>query len=507
MTKWRTPVPLAFLLQLGLIRVIAAQPGPFKGLDAYVLEAMRDWEVPGVSIAIVKNDSVIHARGYGVRELGKPAPVDERTVFAIGSSTKPFTTAALQILVDEGKLKWDDPVTAYLPKFQLYDPWVTRGLTIRDLVTHRSGLVRADLLWASGRFDRTEILRRIRFLKPTWSFRSTWGYQNIMFIAAGQVILAASGKAWDDFVPERIFAPLGMTASATSPVPGGPAASNAAVPHAIVEGVVRPIPYPDITVAGPAGSITSNAADLAQWLRLQLGRGRYRGKQIISEAGVKEMHSPQTVIQNPSDAAALNTRSASYGLGWVLHDYHGRPVVQHAGQFAGWNAMTVMLPEEQFGFAILTNRGEGAIKLALMYRMLDAALGLPEHDWSADFMARARETAARADSTERAVMAARVKGTAPALPLARYAGVYADSLFGDVQVALETGNLLVRYGDRLVGDLTHWHYETFEVRWRDRVRGKTFATFTLDRDLRATEVTVERLGDFRRISSASPEPR
>jgi len=499
----RLHVAILVICQAGRL---GAQSAPFQGLDAYVVKAMKEWEVPGIAISIVRNDSVILAKGYGVRELGKNSPVDERTTFAIGSSTKPFTTAALQILVDDGKLRWDDPVTAYLPAFQLYDPWVTRELTIRDLVTHRVGLTRGDLLWSSGRFDRDEILRRIRFLKPAWSFRSRWGYQNIMFIAAGQVVLAASGKKWDDFVPERIFLPLGMTGSSTSSVPRN-GASNAATPHTEVDGVVRPIPYPNVDIVGPAGSITSNAVDMAQWLRLQLGLGRYGGKRIISETGVREMHAPQTVIQNPMDAVAIGARSAAYGLGWALHDYHGRPVVQHAGQFTGWNAMTVMLPEQNVGFAILTNRGDGSIKIGLMYRILDLALGLPERDWSAELLARAKQAAAASDSIEKRRTASRATGTSPAAPLSRYAGNYVDSLYGDVRIELEAGKLILHYGPNFAADLIHWHYETFRVQWRDRARGSTFVTFTLDRFLTPTELKIEQFADFRRAQSEPEQYR
>src|SRR5215471_5445700 len=233
---------LGLLLALNVAPCAFAQEAPLQGFDEYVNKALKDWEVPGVGVAIVKNDKVVLAKGYGVRKLGDPAPVNERTLFAIGSSTKAFTAAALALLVDEGKIKWDDPVVKHLPGFQLYDPYVTRELTVRDLLCHRSGLERGDALWFGTNYDRGEILRRVRYLKPSWSFRSTFGYQNIMFLAAGQIVQAVTGISWDDFVKQRIFAPLGMSSSVTSTLPLRNL-DNVATPHAKLDGKVVPIPW------------------------------------------------------------------------------------------------------------------------------------------------------------------------------------------------------------------------------------------------------------------------
>lgn len=266
-------------------RVAPARQDPLEGLDQYITEAMRSWEVPGLAIAIVKDDRVLLAKGYGVRKLGDPAPVNEHTLFAIGSASKAFTAASIAMLVDEGKLKWDDPVTNYLPGFQLFDPYATRELTVRDLLCHRSGLERADLLWYGSAFGREEILRRIRYLKPSWSFRSRFGYQNIMFLAAGQIIPAITGKSWDDFVKERLFAPLGMSSSNTS-VRDLARSDNSATPHAKIEGKVEPIAWRNIDNVAPAGSINSSAADMAQWIRLNLNWGKFNDKQLISSGAI-----------------------------------------------------------------------------------------------------------------------------------------------------------------------------------------------------------------------------
>ena len=253
----------------GSARPMAVDP---RTIDAYVEAAMRAWEVPGVAIAVVRNDSIVLARGYGVRELGKSDRVTPNSLFAVGSTSKAFTAAALGILVDERKLSWEDPVTKHLPRFQLYDPYVTRELTIRDLLTHRSGLPRGDRLWHASGYDRAEVLRRVRFLPPSWSFRSAYGYQNIMFLAAGEVVTAVTGKSWDDFVRERIFVPLGMSRSVTSTRPLA-TMSDVATPHQSIDGTVRPVSWLNIDNVGPAGSINSSALEMAAWLRLQLGQG------------------------------------------------------------------------------------------------------------------------------------------------------------------------------------------------------------------------------------------
>ncbi|HEU0252659.1 MAG TPA: serine hydrolase domain-containing protein, partial [Pyrinomonadaceae bacterium] len=255
-------------------QLVVAQQAPGAEFDAYVNKAIKDWGVPGVAIAIVKDDRIVMAKGYGVRELNRPEPVDEKTLFAIGSSSKAFTAMSLAMLVDQGKLKWDDPATKYLPGFQLFDPYSTRELTVMDLVTHRSGLTRGDLLWYASDHDRKEVLRRVRFLKPSWSLRARFGYQNIMFLAAGEVIPSVTGKSWDDFLRERIFNPLGMTSTSTS-IKAFAGATNIATPHGKIEDKVQAIAWRNIDNIAPAGSINSNVQDMAQWVRLNLGGGTY----------------------------------------------------------------------------------------------------------------------------------------------------------------------------------------------------------------------------------------
>ena len=249
---------IASMLMLFISSISAfAQNAPLQGFDDYVNKALKDWEVPGVAIAVVKDDKVVFAKGYGVRELGKPEMVDEKTLFAIGSSSKAFTSAAIAMLVDEGKLKWDDHVTKYLPGFQLFDPYVTREMTVRDLLTHRIGLERGDQLWYATDYSRDEVLRRIRFLEPSSSMRSKFGYQNVMYLAAGQIVPSVTTKSWDDFIGERIFTPLGMKETNTS-IRLLKGKTDVAAPHQTIDDKVQPVPYRLIDNIGPAGSINSN---------------------------------------------------------------------------------------------------------------------------------------------------------------------------------------------------------------------------------------------------------
>ena len=473
------------LIALSLLVLIAcpaaySQESPSKDLDEYINKALKDWDVPGLAIAIVRNDQIVFARGYGVRKLGDSTPVDEKTLFAIGSSSKAFTSASIAMLIDEGKLKLDDPATKYLPGFQLYDPYVTRELTVRDLLCHRSGLERGDFLWYGTSYSRDEILQRVRYLKPTWSFRSMFGYQNIMYLAAGQTVASVSGKNWDDFIRERIFKPLGMTSSSTS-IKDLQNATDIATPHAKIDEKVEIIPWRNIDNIAPAGSINSNVVDMAQWVRLQLGEGVYKGQRLISSGGAKEMHTAQTVIRmDPpwtlfySDAHFLN-----YGLGWFLHDHRGRKVVEHGGNIDGMSALVSMIPEEKLGMVILTNLNGTPLPSAIANRVYDSYLGVQPRDYSAELLKTFKAVLEQANQAQKKIEDSRIKGTSPSLTLDKYAGAYKDEMYGDARVTLENGKLvLTTLG--FVGDLDHWNYDTFRVTWRQRSLGKAMATFTLN---------------------------
>ena len=482
---------------------------PYPGLDAYVTRALATWKVPGVGIAIVRNDSIIYARGYGVREVGKPAPVTAQTIFAIGSSSKAFTAAAVAMLVDEKKVSLDAPAAAYLPNFQLFDPYATRELTVRDLLSHRSGLARGELSWYGSEFDRDEIVRRVRFLQPSWSFRSQFGYQNIMYIAAGQVVAHVGKTTWDDFTRDRIFTPLGMRSSSTS-IRMLPAQGDIATPHATVGDTVRPIPWRAIDNAGPAGSINSNAIDMSQWLRLQLGIGMYGGKRLISSRLVDEMHTPQTVIRLDSAAKAMNpeTHLQAYGLGWFVQDYRGRLVVQHGGNVDGFTALVGMLPERELGVVILTNMNGTPMPTALMNWIFDRQLGAPPRDWSADLHQRSERQQVRAREALKRLDSARVPNTKPSLPLSGYVGTYADSLHGELIITEKDGKLALTFGPTWRGALDHWHFDTFRTRFDTPVLGAIPVTFRLNAAAKVDEVLVDIAGPitFKRRPPPPPGP-
>jgi CubicO group peptidase (beta-lactamase class C family) len=480
----------------------SAQAKPLEGFDGYVARSMAAWKVPGLAIAIVRNDSVVLAKGYGVRTVGKPDKVDARTLFAIGSSSKAFTAMAVAMLVGQGKVKWDDRATEYLPELQLYDAYATHELTVRDLLTHRSGLTAADLMLFAEHMTRDSALHQIRYVKPTYSFRSHFGYSNLMYLAAGQLSARVTGTSWDSVMSRMIFAPLGMTSSNTS-VTLLEHLPDVATPHDEIDDTLRTIPYFNLDAIGPAGSINSNVLDMAQWVRFQLAGGKVAGKSLIDSVAFDETHTPQTIIPLEGfwKTVIQDTHLFNYGMGWMLHDYKGRLVVQHGGNIDGMTALVAMMPEEKTGIVILSNLDQNDLTYALMYRAFDAYLKQPPKDWSAIFLAASRKSAAEAKAEEKKAEAKRVPGTSPSLPPEKYAATYTDTLNGDAVVRLEGSGLVLQYG-KLVADLAHWNYDTFRILWRQRRLGKGYAAFTLDPTGKVDAMNIVDLAKFER----KPEP-
>ena len=488
------------LLALTLVATpLPAQNAPLQGFDAYVTKAMQDWKVPGLAIAVVRNDSVVFVKGYGVRTVGKPEKVDEHTIFAIGSSSKAFTATLAAMMVDEGRMRWDEHATQYLKGFQLFDPYVTREITLRDLLSHRSGLARGDLLWYGSDLSRDEIVRRVRFLEPTWSFHSHFGYQNIMYLAAGQAVASAAGKSWDDLVNERIFQPLGMKESNTSTrwLANLP---NVASPHAEIDDTLRAIPWRNIDNIGPAGSINSTVTDMAQWVRFHLAGGKANGKQLIAKATLDEEYVPNTVIPISTQGRALNpeVHLQSYGMGWFLNDYRGKGIMQHGGNIDGMSAMVALMPEEKTGLVILTNKNGTSLTTVVMNRVFDAFLGVPPRDWSADMLKVINAQLAQAQAAQKKMESQRVANTKPSLALDQYAGTYADSMYGDAVIKLENGKLHATLGKEFDGDLEHWHYDTFRATWTDKMAGKSMMTFALGADGKVAKLDVQGVATFNR---------
>lgn len=453
-------------------------------LDAQVAAAMKQFEVPGLALAVVKDGRVILARGYGVRRLGDPASVDANTLFQVASNTKAFTTAALSMLMDEGKLHWDDPVVKYLPWFQLSDPYVTRELTVRDLLTHRSGLGlgAGDLLWYHSGYSRDEILHRIRYARVATSFRSAYAYDNVLYIAAGELIPAVTGTPWDRFIHDRIFTPLGMTAARTSVSAFAPGA-NFAVPHARIDGRVQVVPRDTADVTGPAGGIIASVNDLAKWMIVQLDSGRVGSQRIYTPARARDMWSGVTMLpigDVPPALAAFRPNFSEYGLGWFLRDYRGRKIVTHTGGLAGMTSRTLLVPSERLGIILLTNAESGIIT-ALPWQVLDAMLGAPRTEWSSLLSAEEAKGRAAAAEVERRASASRNTTSRPSLPLAGYAGRYTDQMFGDATIALEDGRLVLRFepSPAFTGDLEHWQYDSFVAHWRTPGIPDAYVTFAL----------------------------
>ena len=462
------------------------------GLDDYVQRVMRAFDVPGLAVTVVKDGKTIAAKGYGVRKLGAPAAVDARTLFGIASNSKLFTATALGLLVEEQKIEWDAPVVRYLPAFQMWDPFVTRELTVRDLLVHRSGLGlgAGDLLWwPPSTYDRKEIARRLRYIRPATSFRSAYAYDNVLYLIAGEVIEAVSGQSWEDFVASRILAKVGMTGSNVRHS-AATAGGNVAATHARIDGAVRPIQPFDSDNTNPAGGINSSADDMAKWLTVQLAHGRLPdGSRLISDATWRQLTTlvtPMPLGDPPPELDAQRANVRGYALGLAVTDYRGRKVLLHSGGLPGYVSRVMMIPEIDLGIAVLTNQESEAAYDAIAYHIADHYLGAaPATDWLAAY----RKLVARRDeavsASERKSAAERHAASGPSLPLSRYAGTYADAWYGDITIEPQGDRLVMRFSrtPSLVGDLEHWQYDTFVVRWRDReLRADAFVTFALNPD-------------------------
>lgn len=442
----------------------------------------------------MRHDSVLAAKGYGVRELGKPDRVDENTVFSIASLTKSFTATAAAMLVDDGKLAWDAPVRRYLPTFALGDPYLTDAITVRDLLSHRTGLHGSNMAWVVTDVDRAELLRRTRYLQPERPFRTTQVYSNVGFTIAGE-LAAAAGTSYEALVRTRIFLPLGMrsTTITMSALANQP---NRVSPHAVIGGVQRPIPWRDIDVIAPAGAINSTAADMAQWLRFQLGDGTFGGRRLVSAEGLWEIHSPQVVITvTPAmKRARLVEGWGAYALGWNVMDYRGHPMVWHSGNADGQPSIMALLPNDGLGVVVMTNTwAAGLLHAMILNRVMDTYLGAPPRDWSGEMLARKTQIRDQYAQSLHALEATRVAGTKPSHPIADYAGTYTDSLYGDEIVHLDGKALTLRMGRGQVADLSHWSYDTFLVTWRDPLFRELYpalATFGLDADGRVRRITM-----------------
>ena len=470
------------------------------GLDAFVTQVMKRFDVPGIALTIVKDGRVVVARGYGVRELGKPALVDSQTTFGIASNTKAFTATAIGMLVEEGRLQWDAPVVRHLPAFALSDPYVTSQLTVRDLLVHRSGLGlgAGDLLWwPASTYDRKEIMHRLRYIPLATSFRSAYAYDNVLYLVAGELIEAVSGKTWEDFVQSRILAPLQMTDSRVrhSAASG---TGNIATTHAPIGGVVRPIAPFTSDNTNPAGGINASARDMARWLIVQLDSGRTSTSTRLFAATTTQqlwtLVTPMPIRVSAATPAALRPNFLGYALGFQVQDYRGHKFVTHTGGLPGYVSMVSMIPDMKLGVSVLTNQESGAAFQTISYWILDQYLHATDIDWVARMRPPAGAPVTGAPP-ERPAGPSRDSLSQPSLPLAAYACTYTDPWYGDVSIRLENGKLVMRmlHTPGLTGDLEHWQHDTFVARWRDReMRADAFVTFSLNPDNTIDQVKMRK---------------
>ena len=444
---------------------VAASAAPAVGVglgdfDAFVTGVMKEWKVPGAAVAVVQNGKVMLARGYGLRDVQANLPVTPATLFAIGSITKSFTVTLIGTLADEGKIEWDRPVRTYLPGFEMYDPVVTERLTVRDLVTHRSGLPRHDSLWYNSPLDREELVRRVRYLEPSKDLRTTYQYNNLMFLTAGYLAEQVTGTRWEDLVRRRILDPLGMTRSNFS-VKASQQSSDFAKPYELAKDEVKEVPFRDIDQIGPAGSINSSAEEMARYLLMHLGRGKSAdGRQIVSENNALQMQTPQMVTQGALRYPEVG--HAAYGMAWIVSSYRGHVTVQHSGSIDGFVALATFLPREAIGVVVLTNLGAGQLTQVATYNVLDRLFGLDQVTWNRQFLdARAKQQTAAAEAKKRGVTIRR-EGTKPSHPLAEYAGEYEHPGYGMLRIGLDGDTLTMSY-NRMSSRLQHFHYDIFEV--------------------------------------------
>lgn len=470
------------------------------GFDALVAKSLKTFGVPGMGIAVVKDGRVVLAKGYGVRKLGEPAPVDARTLFGIASNTKVFTATALALLVEEGKLEWDAPVTRYLRWFQLSDPYVTRELTVRDLLVHRSGLGLGAgdlLLFPETTYGRREIVERLREIPMATSFRSAYAYDNVLYVAAGELIEAVSGRNWEDFVAERILKRVGMASSRTRHT-SDVAGLNVAIPHAYLDAVAVPQPIDENDNMNAAGGILSCAEDMAKWMLVHLEEGKLAdGTRLVSERTVRELATIVTPIPigtPPPELAAQRMNFNGYALGLRINDYRGKKIVNHTGGLTGYVSRVLMVPELELGIAVLTNQESGDAYNSLIYAVVDQAMGLPPTDWMAAYLKVHERGQASVDEALKKAAAKRDASLEPSLPLEAYARTYTDAWYGPIVVSLEGGRLVMSFAKTpgMVGDMEHWSRETFVVKWRDReLRADAYVTFALDPDGEIVEARMK----------------
>jgi CubicO group peptidase (beta-lactamase class C family) len=471
----------SLVLMLGAYSAVIAGTSDDAVVDAMVRDALRAWQVPGVVVGIVRNDQLIYLKGHGVKTWGKEDPLTPETLFPIASCTKAFTSTAMAMLVDEGKMSWDDAVRKHVPFFHLSDPLADADVTLRDLVSHRTGLGHNDLLWYRSPWSRDEIIRRIGYVKLKYPFRTTFQYQSTMFTTAGVAVEHAAKMKWEGFVQKRIFSPLGITGAVFTGTAAEKAVDHATPHRKNRHGEPEVMAWYPLRSPDPAGSICIGARDLCRWASFQLGDGTVRGKRLVTSKNLAETHTPQTIIRLEGSAHDMNpdTVQMSYGMGWVIQDYHGKQLWSHAGAIDGFRVHITLVPEARLGLVLLNNLHGTSMNLALSNQLVDHFLGLPSKDWNSYLGEQVLkgEEAQRARLREREDK--RQRGTKPSRELEAYTGTYEDPAYGTAAVVLENGVLQWKW-NAFKGELEHYHYDTFTL--DNDFLGRPQVQFTLGAD-------------------------
>ncbi|TXH28412.1 MAG: serine hydrolase [Cyclobacteriaceae bacterium] len=492
---------LFIILVFGALAAHAQTPEAklIKEFDAYIEKSRKQYQVPGLAITVVKDGKVLLKKGYGLRQINKPDAVNDQTLFACASTTKAMTATCMAMLVDEGKVTWDDAVIKHLPDFQLYDPYVTRELKIRDLFTHNSGVGNTDFLWGVMDIPSDEVLARMKQVKPTYSLRSSFIYQNIFYGYAGKVIEKVSGLPWEVFIKQRIFEPLGMTRSYPHLQMVNDA--NQTSEHYWVDGKITVISRTNADAIGPAGSVWSSIDDMSKWAICMLDSSKYAGGRLVKPTTWVELFKPQVIVpanQFYPTAQLTKPNWTTYSLGWFQQDYKGKKVNFHTGSLAGETAIHGQLPESKLGIYIFGNLDHAEVRHALMFKAFDAfALG-GTRDWSTEFHTLYKNLGAQAEQKQKEQDLQRIPNTKSSLALTEYTGKYASSLYGETHVTTEGNSLIISINNVVSARLDHWHYDTFSGWFDKRWWGKTKAQFRLDASGKATILEVEGM-EFTRV--------
>jgi CubicO group peptidase (beta-lactamase class C family) len=463
------------------------------GFDAYVQRAITELNTPGIAIAVVKDGRTVFAKGYGVRKLGSPERVDTNTVFQVASNTKATTAALLAMLVDEGKLKWNDRVIDHLPWFAMSDGYITRDMRVQDLLTHVSGfsLGMGDLLWFYSDFTRREIAERVRYLPIANPFRAGYAYDNVLYTVATMLIEEVEGKSWDDVIRARILTPLNMT-SATTTVRGWNPRGNWAWPHGMVDGRLQVVDQDTVDNIAGGGALNASVVDMAKWVRVQLDSGRVDATRRLWTQDQARLMWLGRISQTNGRGGLMDVSAgfSEYALGWGTYDWMGNKVVTHTGGLSGQITRVFLIPSKKLGFVILTNAESPAMG-ALTARLRDWFTGRPEVDYVGQ--AAAPDAGFDYAKFDRGLDSARVKNTQPSLPLAGYAATWVDPWYGEITTAVENGKLMIRFSRNpgFTGDIEHWHNNVFRIRFRLRQVPDAWIWFTLDREGKATEARME----------------